>query len=634
MADLLTTALQMHQAGQLGPAARLYQQILADEQENADAIHLLGVLRYQQGEHREAIELIGRAVALRPNVAAFHANLAEAYRALGQLERAVGCCRTAVRLSPDYPEGHNNLGLALQGLDRHTDAAEHFRRALQLRPDFALAHNNLGMSLRELKEFDPALSHFRRAVELAPQFAAALTNLGQMLLERGHAEEALPYCREAVRLQPDVAALHHNLGNALRGLKQLTQAKAEYLEAVRLDGNLAQAHSRLGLVLQREGRLDDALVWMRQAVELKPENADFWEHLAELYDEREESAESLPCWERVVELEPTRASAHLGLGWALQEEGWPTEAGEHYRKALRMQPDLATAQLNLGGLHEETGEAVEAETAFREALRLQASFAMPHARLAMLLRGKLPDSDCAALEARLADPDLGQGPRARLLFALAHVLDARQDYAAAAEHLRRANSLALELARGRREYAPAEHQRFIEGLVRVFGAEYFARLAGAGLPTRRPVFVFGLPRSGTTLVEQMLASHSRVYGAGELRLGRQSFEAVPGILGRAAPSLDCIAHLDSAALRRLAKQHEERLQTLAAPQGSPCGAGLVDTEAGGADRGQDAGQLPIPGPPGGAVPASGLHPLSPRSARRGRVVLDDRFSQHPLGQRL
>jgi Flp pilus assembly protein TadD len=159
----------MHQAGQLAPAAQLYQKVLAQEEENADALHLLGLLRHQQGQHQAAVEMISRAVTLRPNVPAFHSNLAEAYRALGQCERAAGCCRMALRLWPDYPEGHSNLGLALQGLGRHAEAASAFRRALELRPDFALAHGNLGITLREL---------------------------GQILVDTGKAEEVVVHGRQ------------------------------------------------------------------------------------------------------------------------------------------------------------------------------------------------------------------------------------------------------------------------------------------------------------------------------------------------------------------------------------------------------------------------------------------------------
>src|SRR5262249_8472625 len=116
----LTTALEMHQAGRFGPAARMYQEVLRRDRESADALHLLGVLHHQKGEHARAVERMCQAVALRPGAAASPANLAEAYRALGQFGRAAGCCRTALRLRPDYPEALCNLGLALQGLGAAT----------------------------------------------------------------------------------------------------------------------------------------------------------------------------------------------------------------------------------------------------------------------------------------------------------------------------------------------------------------------------------------------------------------------------------------------------------------------------------------------------------------------------------
>jgi tetratricopeptide (TPR) repeat protein len=560
MRDLLSAAIEMHQAGQLGPAAKLYQKVLAKEANNAAALHLLGVLHHQRGEHARAVELIAQAVALRPNVPAFHANLAEAYRASGQLERAVGCCRAALQLWPEYPEALCNLGVALQGMGRFAEAANPLQRALELRPGFATAHNNLGIALRELGQRDLALEHFQRAVALEPAFAPARTNLGQMLLDRGAVDEALPHCQEAVRLAPDLAAMHHNLGNALRALDRLVEARAAYLEALRLDPKLALAQAHLGLILQKEGELDNALVWLNQAAELEPANATFWEYLAEVHDEREDPNESIPCWERVLALQPEeRPGPHLSLGWALQEEGRLDEAREHYRIATDLNPDLAGAHLNMGGLHEELGAMAEAESSFRSALRLQPKYAAAHARLATLLRGKLPAADQGALEERLADPALEPAPRARLLFAQAHVLDARGDFDRAADCLRHANALSLEQAKERRGYVPADHEQFVDRLLGAFSRDWFARASDSGMETRRPVFIFGLPRSGTTLIEQILASHPRVHGAGELRLARQSFEAIPRVLDRSDPPNECVSSLDPAALRRLAEEHLAKL---------------------------------------------------------------------------
>jgi tetratricopeptide (TPR) repeat protein len=560
----LLTARSLHESGQFEPAARLYEEVLAREEENVDALHLLGVLYHQKGQPDRAVELIGRAVALRPSIPILHVNLAEAYRARRQFDRAAGCCRTALRLSPEFPEALCNLGLALQGLGRNLEAADAFSRALKLRPDFAQAQSNLGITLRTLHRFDDALLHFRRAIELTPDDAVARTNLGQMLVDCGQIEEALPHCREAVRLRPDLAPLHHNLANALRSLDRFIEARASYLEAIRLDPNLAPSHAHLGLVLQREGRLGEAMTWLKQAVELEPNTAIFWEYLAELHGEREEAAEAIPCWERVLAREPRRALAHNGLGWALQEEGQFPEAEEHFREALRLRPALAQARLGLAGLQEVLGNLSEAEAGFREALLLQPDYPLPHARLATLLRGKLPEADLAALQQRLADPKLGNGPRARLLFGLAHVLDARKDYAAAAGALRKANALSSEQARRcKAEYDPADHERFVDDLLEVFGPDLFRRTAGLGLDTRQPVFVFGMPRSGTTLIEQVLASHSRMHGAGELRLARETLDSIPAMLNRVERPLDCVPYLDAAAIRRLAEEHVSQLNALA-----------------------------------------------------------------------
>ena len=248
------------------------------------------------------------------------------------------------------------------------------------------------------------------------------------------------------------------------------------------------------------------------------------------------------------------------MGGALQEEGRLAEAREHYEKAARLEPSSGAAQLHLGGVYAEAGQLAEAEAAFRAALRLQPrSGPAPCPARRDCSATSCPTADRAAIEQRLADPRLRPGPRARLLFGLAHVLDARGEYDRAADCLREANALTLESVAGSREYRPAEHALHVDGLLQVVRCRVLRRTAGMGLETRRPVFIFGLPRSGTTLVEQVLASHPRVHGAGELRLGRRSFEAIPAVLGRRERPMECVPHLDAGALRRLAERHLEQL---------------------------------------------------------------------------
>ena len=413
MPDLLTTALEMHRAGQMGPAAELYRQIVEQEQENADALHLFGVLRHQQGDHAGGIELISKAAALRPSVPTFHLNLAEVYRAAGQFERAWAAAaqHCDCRLTIPTPTAITAwLCKGWAGTPKpSTSSAWHWSCGLTSRSRIT---TSALVCVRWAVSTKPC-AHFRRAVKLAPDHPQARSNLGQMLVDTGSAEEALPHCREAVRLQPNLAAMHHNLGNALkRAWADPLDAKASYLEAIRLDPDSAQSHARLGLVLQQEGKFGDALTWLKQAVEMKPEDGTFWEYLADLQMEREEYAEAIACWRRVLALETKTGcrAPQTGLGAARGRA--IDEAEEHFHAALRLQPGLAAAHLSLAALREERGDLVAAESAIREALRVQPIFAMPHARLGTLLRGRLPDGDFTALQQRLADPQLGDGPRA------------------------------------------------------------------------------------------------------------------------------------------------------------------------------------------------------------------------------
>jgi tetratricopeptide (TPR) repeat protein len=559
MSEVLDKALALHQAGQLAPAAQLYQQILASQPDEADALHLLGVLHHQQGQNARAVELIGRAIAVRPNAPTFHASLASACIALGQNERAVESCRAALALQPDYFEALNNLGLALSGLGRREEAIEQFQAALRLRPDFAVTHHNLGLALHALRRFDEALRAYRRAVELAPAYPSAQADLGRLLVDMNRSHEAMPYCREAVRRQPRMMPWRLTLAAALRAMDRLDEAAAAYVEAIKLDPGFAPAYAGLGFLLEQQGRHREALPVLKKAAELDPRNLAFWTALAMCHQRLAQTAEAVPCWQHILTLNPQQMEVRLFLAGALQAEGRLDEAKEHYRAVLQVRPDATPALVFLGQVHEEQGDLSEAESSYRAALRVDPTCAPAHGNLAKLLRGKLPEADRAALEKRLADPQLHPLVQAHLLFGLTAVLDGQGDFARAAETSRRGNALTLQGVRSQGHYDPARHVEFVDAVVKAFDRDFFARVSGWGLDTRRPVFVFGLPRSGTTLVEQVLASHPRVHGAGELSLGDQTFKAIPAALGRSEPPIDCVPHLTETALRTLAGSYLEQL---------------------------------------------------------------------------
>ena len=205
LAEIFQQAFQHHQAGRLGDAERLYREILSTDADHAGALHLLGVLAFQQGQAGAAAELIGKAVAIDEGQPAYFYNLGLALHAARRLEEAAGAYGAALKLAPNYAEAHNNLGTVLQDLGRLQDAAKEYETAIRLQPAYPDAHNNLGSVLARLGRSKDAIPAFEKAIRLTPLFVQAHMNLGFALQETGRWAEAAGRYAEAVRLKPDHA---------------------------------------------------------------------------------------------------------------------------------------------------------------------------------------------------------------------------------------------------------------------------------------------------------------------------------------------------------------------------------------------------------------------------------------------
>jgi tetratricopeptide (TPR) repeat protein len=534
--------------------------VIDREPANADALLLLATVCMQAGKPQPAVELLRRAIALRPGEASFHARLAGAFRQLGQLDQAADCCRQALHLQPGSADFRIDLALILRAQGQIGAAIALLREALQLAPSSPQAHNNLGNALRAQGQKEEALVHFREAVRLLPGQSEMRTNLGQLLLERGEAKDALLHLQEAVRLRPQSAGLHNNLGSAFRELGRFEEARACHARALQLAPSSASTCNYMARALHDEGRLDEAVVWHCQGLQVEPNSAPFLTSYASTLAELDRDEEAARHCEMALRLAPTLVEAWLVLGKVRDAQGRHNDALGCFREVLRLEPNHAAAHDHLGGVLAQLGDFDLAASSYREALRCQPRLIGARARLATLLRGRLPAEEQAALQQQLSDPNLREGSRASLHFGLAHVLDARGQYAEAAEHLQKANALRqIALRQRNKGYDPGEHRQFVDRTIALFTPEFFARVAEFGADSDRPVFVVGLPRSGTTLTEQVLASHSQVHGAGELILVNETLELMPRALASATLPLECLPRLDRPMVQALAGQHLDRL---------------------------------------------------------------------------
>ncbi len=379
----LALAIQHHQGGRLEAAEQIYRQVLRAEPNNAEALHLLGVVAHQRGKHDVAVETIGRAIELQGDAAYFHGNLGAVYHALQRFPEAVACYRRALKLKPQYADAHNNLGNALKDQGKLDDAVACFHEALKLRPDYAEARNNLGNALKDQEKLEEAVASYRKAVELKPDYADAYNNLGNVLKYQGKPDEAVASYRRAVELKPDYAGAYNNLAIVLMAQRahgtpgRPDEAIAAYRKAVELQPDYVEAHNNLAVALMGCGELDEAVAGFRRALELKADYAEAHNNLGVALKDQEnpDEAAAIACFRRAVELKPDYAAAYNNLGVALKDQGKLDEAVASFRRALELKPDYAEAHNNLGIATKDQGKPEEAVPCFRRAVELKPDYA-------------------------------------------------------------------------------------------------------------------------------------------------------------------------------------------------------------------------------------------------------------------
>lgn len=426
--------------------------------------------------------------------------------------------------------------------------------------------------------------------------AEQLAHARACLAERDY-PQARQLFEQALSAGECAAQDYNDYGRVLNNLRELELARQAFASAIALDPGFAEAHNNLGHVLRALNEAGAAVESFRAAVRLQPDYARAYENLGTVLALTGAHEEAIAALEKALTLAPASADAHLNLAGLYRVRNAPDEAEVHVRKALRLAPALIDAHIQLASLLEARGELEAAMTRYREALKLDPLNAQALAGLADLF-DKSGEYDQGlevlgpGLNAHPDDPGLAVA-RARLLrrkgeseqalvelaairsrnpqqterlpryfFTLGDLYDERGEYDAAFEAYRQANQLKEET------FDPDDIIDAVDALVAVFTPALFAAAPATGHPSDRPVFIVGMPRSGTSLVEQILASHREVFGAGELRLIVDAVRALgtdsrvaghyPECIGSLAPEkfealaagyLGAIAALDESAAR-------------------------------------------------------------------------------------
>ena len=356
-------------------------------------------------------------------------------------------------------------------------------------PKYKYAWFVLGVALRATGRKSEALDANQVVVELSPQDAASHSNLGVTLEELGRLDEAEASFNQAIVLNPDLASAHNNLGNTLKKLRRLNEAEASYNLAIALRSDYTEAHYNLGNTLKKLGRLDEAEASFNQAIALNP---------------------------NLVE-------AHYNLGNTLKELGRFDEAEASYNKAIALRPDYAETHNNLGIMFQELGRLDEAEASYNQAITLKPDYAEAHRHLALFKKFDAQDEQYSEMEKLYLDKNISEEQRCHINFGLAKACEDLGDFQQAFAHYSEGNDL-------RKKLLNYDINQDVE-LFRKIKSSY-SQIAQNSIKLDKssknslPIFIVGMPRSGTTLVEQIISSHLQVTGAGELNFATQFGAAI------------------------------------------------------------------------------------------------------------
>lgn len=437
----------------------------------------------------------------------------------GQWDEAKRICAELCKSSPKDADAWLLMGVIHGQFENYGEAEKCTRRVTALSPAAPVGHYNLAITLQKQRKFAEAAKSLQQAIKLNPSYAEAHNELGAALqLSGGDAGKIAECYQRAIALKPGYADAHYNLATVLREQGLIIDAEARFREAIRLRPGMVKAHDALGQMLMAVGFLDRAVAVFQEALRLHPREPEL----------------------------------HFQLGMTLMALGLNQEARDSLRAVLDLLPGNARATASLAMVAERERDfagGYEVLRPFLEVDEVDVEAALAYAALARHLghQGQAKELLERALERQIS---VKQGKS--MHFALGKLHDEAREYEQAFSHWRSANEL------GKKKFDLKKNAQRFDNLKSAFSEENIARRPRATNHSALPVFIVGMPRSGTSLVEQILSSHPEVYGAGELRDIGNLINLLPASLGSkpAYPhSLDAITaeQADAIAERHLAR---------------------------------------------------------------------------------
>jgi len=555
----------------------------------------LTIVLRQLGRLSEAVQYAREAVRLDSRQANIYNNLGLVLLDSGDIDDALKQFEKAAKLDRSAPAALLNKGLALDRKGDHEAAIACFREIIQRDPGNAEAWLGIGNIQRRRQDFEAAISTYRTAFDKRADLPEPSHLIGLTLIEAGRPQEAIEWIEKALEIRPDYADAFNALGGARHALGDTTGALAAFEHAVVLDPGCARAHNNLGLLSKQSGDPVQAEQRFRAALAVDPGCADFENNLGtalmaqERFDEaiaafrsatrhdashaaawnnignallcvrtfRENFPEANAAYQRAIELKPDFVEAYYHYGTCLQQQGNFEEACERFDEALKLRPDYTEASAGQVMVLERLGRFQEADTILQPLLMVHKDNVLVALAFGVMARHLEQREQALELLERLDAQDLEKWARIQRDFVMGDLYDDVGEHSKAFGHYHAANT------EDHPGYSLKQTEHLFASLKGAFSGGQQTSRSRASNNSELPVFIVGMPRSGTTLLEQILASHPNVHGAGELEDMYHLSSSLQKRLNSKKPYPACLSDATTEALDRIAGEYLDHLQAYA-----------------------------------------------------------------------
>jgi tetratricopeptide (TPR) repeat protein len=428
----------------------------------------------------------------------------------GDLVAAETRCRAALKRYPRDVNMQALLGALFIKLERPEEAERLLREVIAAAPTFAKPHEDLGYLMLQVKRPAEAIELLERATRLDPSLDRAWFSLGRALAVLGRGKEADTAFEKSFALSPErrlmaLAAEHQREG-------RIEEAERLYRRVLRNNPRNVDALRLLAQIAARTDHADEAETLLERAIELAPDYLLAILDLGRVYKDQDRFAEALERFDRAIALDPGAPQAHYLRAATLARASFTYDAIDAYRRCLALRPTHTGSLIGLGHVLKAVGDYEGSVESYHACIKCAPDSGETHWSLANLKTYRFDDKTVADMEQHAASASGGAQSEVNFLFALGKAYEDRGDFERAWHFYRTGN----EKQRALVSYDPVQTEVINDRIQAVYTAEFLGERTGAGLPDPAPIFILGLPRSGSTLLEQILASHSEVEGTSEL----------------------------------------------------------------------------------------------------------------------